>query len=88
MAKVVGSNGNRWSVTSSPGKTITFKVMPDPEFPGDASRWTLMACCIVATWGYDDLVSLYKHGDAHIDVEFNMLGEYDRTFSHSESGHE
>jgi hypothetical protein len=73
-------NGNPWAGTSSPGKTITFKVMPDPEFPGDANRWTLMSCCS-ATWGYDDVVSIYKHADAQIHVEFNMLGEYEKDYS-------
>lgn len=73
-------SGNPWAGTSSPGKTITFKVMPDPEFPGDPNRWTLMSCC-GATWGYDDLVSIYEHGDAQIHVEFNMLGEYDKNYS-------
>jgi hypothetical protein len=72
------ADGNPWPQTSSPGKTITFKVMHDPEFPGDTMRWTLQTCCyIYRGWGYDDLVSKFRHNDCQIHVEFNMLGTYD-----------
>jgi len=53
-----------------------FKVVPDPEFKGDANHWTLQSCC-EESWGYDDIISNQVHGDVQMHVEFILLGEYD-----------
>lgn len=56
---------------------IRFRIVRDPESPGDTGRVALQSCCN-PTWGYDDIqatVGLYR--DCQIHVEWIAMGEYD-----------
>lgn len=54
-----------------------FRIVRDPEFPGDTGRVALQACCN-PLWGYDDIqakVGLFR--DCQIHVEWIGMGAYD-----------
>jgi hypothetical protein len=56
---------------------LRFRLVRDPERPGDTGRVALQACCN-ALWGYDDIqarIGLYR--DCQIHVEWIGMGEYD-----------
>ncbi|MDB5104885.1 MAG: hypothetical protein JWP91_2574 [Fibrobacteres bacterium] len=57
---------------------IMFKIVGDPEFPGDTNRTAMQTCCPTAkSWGYDDIQAKEAHGDAQLHIEWNAMGKYD-----------